>query len=183
MELFKGIEHENDAGALVVTHDQRAIDVFDWPVYMENGVLREYDPSEQLTPQSAPKRAILAWIGVLPLAGMLTLGLYRVQNLLHWTRTGFVCRGGLRGGTTTNIWSRDARNSSESRLFVVSDCGHIIFGSRCGGISRVRRTTNILGPDRGMWDHHATYEELQWTGYGVHGWWRGGWRFRSRWRY
>lgn len=50
MELFRGIGHENDAGVLVVTHDQRAIDVFDRTLYMEDGVLREYDPSEQLTP-------------------------------------------------------------------------------------------------------------------------------------
>ena len=50
MELFRGIGHENDAGVLVVTHDQRAIDVFDRTLYMEDGVLREYDPSEHLTP-------------------------------------------------------------------------------------------------------------------------------------
>ena len=39
MELFKEIGHENQAGVLVVTHDQRALDVFDRTLYLEDGVL------------------------------------------------------------------------------------------------------------------------------------------------
>ncbi len=42
MELFREIGHENQAGVLVVTHDQRALDVFDRTLYLEDGVLTEH---------------------------------------------------------------------------------------------------------------------------------------------
>jgi putative ABC transport system ATP-binding protein len=41
MELFRQVAHEQNAGVLVVTHDHRALDVFDRTVEMEDGVLRE----------------------------------------------------------------------------------------------------------------------------------------------
>ena len=40
MELFRKVAHERDAGVIVVTHDQRALDVFDRVVEMEDGRLR-----------------------------------------------------------------------------------------------------------------------------------------------
>ena len=40
MELFRKVAHEQGAGVLVVTHDQRALDVFDRTVEMEDGRLR-----------------------------------------------------------------------------------------------------------------------------------------------
>lgn len=43
MELFAKVAHENGAGVIVVTHDQRALDVFDTIYEMEDGVIR---PSE-----------------------------------------------------------------------------------------------------------------------------------------
>jgi putative ABC transport system ATP-binding protein len=43
MELFRKVGHENQAGVLVVTHDQRAIDVFDRTLHLEDGVLTERD--------------------------------------------------------------------------------------------------------------------------------------------
>jgi putative ABC transport system ATP-binding protein len=43
MELFAKVAHENGAGVVVVTHDQRALDVFDTIYEMEDGVIR---PSE-----------------------------------------------------------------------------------------------------------------------------------------
>ncbi len=45
MELFREIGHENQAGVLVVTHDQRALDVFDRTMYLEDGVLAEHEVS------------------------------------------------------------------------------------------------------------------------------------------
>jgi len=42
MELFREVGHENQAGVLVVTHDQRALDVFDRTLYLEDGVLSEH---------------------------------------------------------------------------------------------------------------------------------------------
>jgi len=41
MELFRDVGHQSDAGVLVVTHDQRALDVFDRTLYLEDGVLAE----------------------------------------------------------------------------------------------------------------------------------------------
>lgn len=40
MELFGKVAHEQGAGVLVVTHDQRALDVFDEILEMEDGTLR-----------------------------------------------------------------------------------------------------------------------------------------------
>jgi putative ABC transport system ATP-binding protein len=42
MELFRKVAHEQDAGVLVVTHDHRALDVFDRTLEMEDGVVRAY---------------------------------------------------------------------------------------------------------------------------------------------
>jgi putative ABC transport system ATP-binding protein len=39
MELFRKVAHEQGAGVLVVTHDHRALDVFDRSVEMEDGLL------------------------------------------------------------------------------------------------------------------------------------------------
>ena len=39
MELFRKVAHEQDAGAIVVTHDHRALDVFDRIIEMEDGEL------------------------------------------------------------------------------------------------------------------------------------------------
>ncbi|MEN6334181.1 MAG: ABC transporter ATP-binding protein [Phycisphaerales bacterium] len=40
MELFRMVAHEQKAGVIVVTHDHRALDVFDRIFEMEDGVLR-----------------------------------------------------------------------------------------------------------------------------------------------
>jgi len=40
MELFRKVAHEHGAGVIVVTHDQRALDVFDRVVEMEDGQVR-----------------------------------------------------------------------------------------------------------------------------------------------
>ena len=40
MELFRKVAHERGAGVIVVTHDQRALDVFDRVVEMEDGQLK-----------------------------------------------------------------------------------------------------------------------------------------------
>jgi putative ABC transport system ATP-binding protein len=42
MELFRKVAHEQHAGVLVVTHDHRALDVFDRALEMEDGVVRAY---------------------------------------------------------------------------------------------------------------------------------------------
>ncbi|HRX82342.1 MAG: ABC transporter ATP-binding protein [Planctomycetaceae bacterium] len=47
MELFAKVAHENGAGVIVVTHDQRALDVFDTIYEMEDGVIR---PSQAAVP-------------------------------------------------------------------------------------------------------------------------------------
>lgn len=41
MELFAKVAHEQNAGVIVVTHDHRALDVFDRTLEMEDGQLRE----------------------------------------------------------------------------------------------------------------------------------------------
>ena len=41
MELFRRVAHEQNAGVIVVTHDHRALDVFDRTLEMEDGKLRE----------------------------------------------------------------------------------------------------------------------------------------------
>jgi putative ABC transport system ATP-binding protein len=40
MELFRKVAHEHGAGVIVVTHDQRALDVFDTIYEMEDGCVR-----------------------------------------------------------------------------------------------------------------------------------------------
>lgn len=45
MELFRMVAHEQKAGVIVVTHDQRALDVFDRILEMEDGVLRPSTPA------------------------------------------------------------------------------------------------------------------------------------------
>ena len=40
MELFRKVAHEQNTGVIAVTHDHRALDVFDRAVEMEDGVLR-----------------------------------------------------------------------------------------------------------------------------------------------
>ncbi len=40
MELFRKVSHEHGAGVVVVTHDHRALDVFDTVYEMEDGVIR-----------------------------------------------------------------------------------------------------------------------------------------------
>lgn len=40
MELFRNVAHEQNTGVLVVTHDHRALDVFDRALEMEDGTLR-----------------------------------------------------------------------------------------------------------------------------------------------
>ena len=41
MELFAKVAHEQGAGVIVVTHDQRALDVFDTIYEMEDGIMRQ----------------------------------------------------------------------------------------------------------------------------------------------
>jgi putative ABC transport system ATP-binding protein len=48
MELFRKVAHEQNAGVIVVTHDHRALDVFDRSLEMEDGRL---SPSSQPTPR------------------------------------------------------------------------------------------------------------------------------------
>lgn len=43
MELFCKVAHEQGAGVIVVTHDHRALDVFDTIYEMEDGVMRQHD--------------------------------------------------------------------------------------------------------------------------------------------
>jgi putative ABC transport system ATP-binding protein len=43
MELFRKVAHEQRAGVLVVTHDHRALDVFDRILEMEDGMLRPHE--------------------------------------------------------------------------------------------------------------------------------------------
>ena len=47
MELFRKVAHEQKAGVIVVTHDQRALDVFDRILEMEDGVLRPSTPARK----------------------------------------------------------------------------------------------------------------------------------------
>ena len=51
MELFAKVAHEQGAGVIVVTHDHRALDVFDTIYEMEDGLLRQQS-SNSLAAQS-----------------------------------------------------------------------------------------------------------------------------------
>jgi putative ABC transport system ATP-binding protein len=46
MELFRQVAHERGAGVLVVTHDHRALDVFDRTMQMEDGQLKTELPEK-----------------------------------------------------------------------------------------------------------------------------------------
>lgn len=46
MELFAQVAHEQSAGVVVVTHDHRALDVFDTLYEMEDGVIRKQSGAE-----------------------------------------------------------------------------------------------------------------------------------------
>ena len=46
MELFAHVAHEQGTGVIVVTHDHRALDVFDRSYEMEDGRLSESSPEE-----------------------------------------------------------------------------------------------------------------------------------------
>lgn len=56
MELFRKVAHEQGAGIIVATHDQRALDVFDVIYEMEDGVIERGTPT---TAEAGP--AIAAW--------------------------------------------------------------------------------------------------------------------------
>jgi putative ABC transport system ATP-binding protein len=47
MELFRGVAHEHGAGVIVVTHDQRTLDVFDTIYQMEDGAITKSGNSQQ----------------------------------------------------------------------------------------------------------------------------------------
>ncbi len=40
MELFRDLAHEHGTGVIIVTHDQRALDVFDTIYEMEDGIIQ-----------------------------------------------------------------------------------------------------------------------------------------------
>jgi putative ABC transport system ATP-binding protein len=40
MELFRKVAHEQKGGVIVVTHDQRSLDVFDTIYEMQDGIIR-----------------------------------------------------------------------------------------------------------------------------------------------
>jgi putative ABC transport system ATP-binding protein len=50
MELFRKVAHEHGTGVLVVTHDHRALDVFDRSLEMEDGLLLAGTPAERMKP-------------------------------------------------------------------------------------------------------------------------------------
>jgi putative ABC transport system ATP-binding protein len=55
MELFRKVAHERGAGVIVVTHDQRALDIFDRIFEMEDGRLRPTATASGVQP-AAPER-------------------------------------------------------------------------------------------------------------------------------
>jgi putative ABC transport system ATP-binding protein len=48
MELFRKVAHDRGAAVLVVTHDHRSLDVFDVTWEMEDGVLRDGSPHQEV---------------------------------------------------------------------------------------------------------------------------------------
>jgi putative ABC transport system ATP-binding protein len=50
MELFRKVAHERGAGVIVVTHDHRALDVFDRVIEMEDGRVRAVEKPSPATP-------------------------------------------------------------------------------------------------------------------------------------
>jgi putative ABC transport system ATP-binding protein len=53
MELFRKVAHERGAGVVVVTHDHRALEVFDRTLEMEDGLLRASIPVSQVVDQAS----------------------------------------------------------------------------------------------------------------------------------
>lgn len=53
MDLFRKVAHEQGAGVVVVTHDHRALDVFDRTLEMEDGELKPDNPNAGLKPHQA----------------------------------------------------------------------------------------------------------------------------------
>ena len=56
MELFRKVAHERGAGVIVVTHDHRALDVFDRVLEMEDGHLRPSPESPPPKPAGKPRQ-------------------------------------------------------------------------------------------------------------------------------
>jgi putative ABC transport system ATP-binding protein len=54
MELFRKVAHEQGAGVIVVTHDHRALDVFDVIYEMEDGIIRPASADLVRTVSGAP---------------------------------------------------------------------------------------------------------------------------------
>ena len=50
MELFRGVAHEHGAGVIVVTHDQRTLEVFDTIYEMEDGLIRQRTSQLSIAP-------------------------------------------------------------------------------------------------------------------------------------
>jgi putative ABC transport system ATP-binding protein len=55
MELFRQVAHEQGAGVIVVTHDHRALDVFDVVYEMEDGVIKLGSADSLITAQTTPR--------------------------------------------------------------------------------------------------------------------------------
>ena len=53
MELFAKVAHDQGAGVIVVTHDQRALDVFDVVYEMEDGIIRRSSHAAEAMPAVA----------------------------------------------------------------------------------------------------------------------------------
>jgi putative ABC transport system ATP-binding protein len=54
MELFRKVAHEQGAGVIVVTHDQRSLDVFDRTFEMEDGHLKSRQESDGSIAKDSP---------------------------------------------------------------------------------------------------------------------------------
>jgi putative ABC transport system ATP-binding protein len=52
MELFRKVSHEQGAGVIVVTHDHRALNVFDRMLEMEDGVIKPQSMGSRLNDYS-----------------------------------------------------------------------------------------------------------------------------------
>lgn len=53
MELFAKVAHEHGTGVIVVTHDQRSLDIFDTTYEMEDGIIRQMARSEPESPKGS----------------------------------------------------------------------------------------------------------------------------------
>ena len=54
MELFRGVAHEHGAGVIVVTHDQRTLEVFDMIYEMEDGAITKSGNSHETSSAVTP---------------------------------------------------------------------------------------------------------------------------------